>query len=77
MNALRHHDAELTKVSPDGIGRLGLLPDQKIPDPVLHQNRLLPGRLHGPKRMEGCKTAVQIACASALSVLPRLTKGFT
>ena len=38
---------------PDGVGQLGLLPNQKIPDPVLHQNRLLLWCLHGHKAHGG------------------------
>lgn len=69
MNAFGHHNVEFTLESSAGIGLLRLLPNYEGPHPVPHLNRLLPGRLHRPKRMAGSSTAVQTASASALLVL--------
>lgn len=71
VNAFRDDNAELTQMCTDGVGQLCQLTDAKVAWAMLHQHGLLPFGLDRHElRIVGRVTAVQIAAASAASVLP-------
>ena len=73
MAADRRDDAELRKMSADGINHRSLLADEQVPGPMQRQATLLLGRLGRDERMVGLVTASQIASASVASFLCRFT----
>ena len=72
-DALRDHDPKLRKMRPKCVRQHRLLPDQKRPRTMKHENSLLIGALDRHKPHVRPRTASQIASASVVSFFPRLT----
>jgi len=73
LGTLGHGEAELRRVAADRVDQHRALLDQQVTHSEHRQRRLLLGRLDGTNRMLGRLIASQIASASILSFLPRLT----
>jgi hypothetical protein len=77
LRALGRYDAKLCHVRSDRITDLRALTDQKVPRAMKNHDRRAGSLLIATNRIEGRVTASQMAAASAASVFPRFTYGFT